>query len=1855
MRKILLLLVGLLGFWGAQAQVALLRLSNAEFLQYRENPEELATGNWANHAGLQWFDGMRQLNAHRHSSDLPVGNYVYMYLQDEDMLAFFFVKTPFQPSMVFEGFRTYITWLDENGELVPGLQPKIGKRGYLKPELDGKRFLLDSRFNFKTIELQNSDCVDFVRVSYRDYRGYNNYYNRPLQKNFYGYIATNKPTYRLGDTLKIKIYAQFEEGTPVSIPAIVQLKLGYKLLKTFDVLPIRPGVFGLEVVLSDSMDLSNNYQLVFSVPKSEHQSLTNSFALEQYNLDEGKLDLIVKKSDLINGDTLEIQGMLQDEVANPIAGASVQVLITGKPLFFHKQLPRVSHVPDTLFFNKISTDSEGHFHLKWPTKNLPRGMTFRLSASAKATLPSGKLLEKTAWAMAKEKFEPKLKVERNFDQICISHPDSGKAWLVRRDHQDNLVSDSIGLPFCFPSEPMVAYYEVERGEDKQTFKNMIFGSVLWVTSKSVEKGLEISIQNPHKLLVKAKLLKTRSESYLFDFRGDTAFFIPLKPFKEVELYLHYVNFGKVEVKQLALARAESRLQIAANIEETGWPGQENRVEISVVDYEAQPVADVDLTVIGYNAQLPGDNIPNLKDYSYQPVIKDNPLKWSFDRTTQKTASVPVTKKLVELFQNRDTLFYNLLLESDSIQFHFIPLTDTAAPPEFAVYPVEKGKFVKPKYISYHNKVVYFDGIGQPYSYPFPSSKGFYYLEVRLDNQLVTRSLTIPMRTGYKTVFSLHVPESAEKKMDLSEAEVKKIAKSFLFFQTEAPVLVFDFKGQTKRQFKVGWDRFAVGPFYKDAELPLKVHNQRQEVLHLPVKTGTINKLDFFYRMVYSEQAPIDKKVWSSTRKLHIDFEEQHHKAIDTAFFYTPTFKDRVMALKNVQQAPSAVSGGLSLVQTLGNFKPVSNPGNSYLLVMRQDSVGNWLPYLYPPDSKHPTSLRPGRYVFVAFEFERGAYKVYKGSATILAHHNNIVKIYADRVLNWWEIDSAAHEILKLIEDEKLYDLHIYFDEQENFEKDKATTKAPVQKVIKGPGVRGVVLDKFTTESLPFCSVVAKKDGEIVSGTETDMDGKYWLPLESGVYELVFSFAGYHSLTIKDFPLSPNRPSTYTAYLFEDPMTLNEVAIVYEMPLIDGTRSSTIAYDVVNMPVRDINSLAAQLSGVYSADDGKTVPLNYGVNAEEVVEFAAPKPVPLSPTSQVLMAQKGQRTYFTESAIWQPYLVTDTEGKARFNFTWPGNIAPYETHILGVHRNIMTGQTMYKTNVYKLLQARLYQPRYLVAGDSIVVRGSIQNLTEAAFSANLLWHSSLKPDSIITAKEIQRFSNETFTLTSPKNQHDSLQVYFGMRLDNGYFDGEQRKIAVLRQGAAVHRGFGKAVFGDTVFQPQAYHALSPYEFTVHNNTRALALSEAVHLSGYLHSCNEQLSARLVALEYLLSHQRGIEKFIRTRERNKVLKLLEANQQSNGGWSWWGADGQPNLTMTLAIWDNLTFIAPQSEKAAEMLNLAKDQLPQWLNRATNFSDTLQLVLVGLRMGLDLNFLTFTNETPKNLQELLLQEQIKLEGKHIKKTKVLAQKSTTVYGNYLWEDNTETGLQRNTIELTLKALEILLTEEAPTTEVKRTLAGLMELRQGMPFYSTIHSVRFLRLMDALKDYLPTPDIPPVVAYQNQSITEFPFVWKGDSAAVPRFDIQTNNHFLMVSGYQEQWEVAPQKRVAEFALQSWFAAGGKKDTVFAEGSELVQTVSIDMKANGSYLMLEVPLPAGCYIATKRWPHWAKEVAYFDDKVVFYLENIPKGTYTLELPLVAQYAGRFTANPVALRSMYWKHLETFTPAQTLEVVTNKK
>jgi len=141
-----------------------------------------------------------------------------------------------------------------------------------------------------------------------------------------------------------------------------------------------------------------------------------------------------------------------------------------------------------------------------------------------------------------------------------------------------------------------------------------------------------------------------------------------------------------------------------------------------------------------------------------------------------------------------------------------------------------------------------------------------------------------------------------------------------------------------------------------------------------------------------------------------------------------------------------------------------------------------------------------------------------------------------------------------------------------------------------PGeLRGTIKNNKTGETLPFANVVVKQDGEVITGTTTDFDGKYIIkPLNPGRYTIEASFQGYATQPIEGVIITPNEITTLDITLTKEAEMLGPVDIIeYVVPLIDPDKQgkTVLQEDIQNIPQRDVNSIASTSAAVYQSDDG----------------------------------------------------------------------------------------------------------------------------------------------------------------------------------------------------------------------------------------------------------------------------------------------------------------------------------------------------------------------------------------------------------------------------------------------------------------------------------------------------------------------------------------------------------------------------------------------------------------------------------------------------------------------------------------------
>ena len=139
---------------------------------------------------------------------------------------------------------------------------------------------------------------------------------------------------------------------------------------------------------------------------------------------------------------------------------------------------------------------------------------------------------------------------------------------------------------------------------------------------------------------------------------------------------------------------------------------------------------------------------------------------------------------------------------------------------------------------------------------------------------------------------------------------------------------------------------------------------------------------------------------------------------------------------------------------------------------------------------------------------------------------------------------------------------------------------------------GKVVDD-TGEAVLFGNVALYKNGVLISGGTTDIDGNYNLGnLDPGTYEVEFSYTGLQSQKIQGVIVYAGKANKLDATMASGVLLDEVVVIDYKVPLIEQdntTQGGTVTSEQIrNLPTRNINAIASVTAGASSADEGAEI-------------------------------------------------------------------------------------------------------------------------------------------------------------------------------------------------------------------------------------------------------------------------------------------------------------------------------------------------------------------------------------------------------------------------------------------------------------------------------------------------------------------------------------------------------------------------------------------------------------------------------------------------------------------------------------------
>lgn len=700
--------------------------------------------------------------------------------------------------------------------------------------------------------------------------------------------------------------------------------------------------------------------------------------------------------------------------------------------------------------------------------------------------------------------------------------------------------------------------------------------------------------------------------------------------------------------------------------------------------------------------------------------------------------------------------------------------------------------------------------------------------------------------------------------------------------------------------------------------------------------------------------------------------------------------------------------------------------------------------------------------------------------------------------------------------------------------------------------------------------------------------------------------------------------------------LNEVRIgAYAEPLyiVDGIPTSKDAFS--KLTTEDIVSMS-----VLKDDAAKAI---YGDSgAAGVIIIITKKGVDLAGNAQTQV--QNMRRNFSDYAYWQPRLTTDAEGKAKFTVTYPDDITNWRTFVIGITDNKQTGFTEGQVKAFKPLSANFVSPLFVVRGDSFKPLGKVMNYTADTLTLkrSFIYNNKTIADGNIN---IVNAHIDTFKLIA--DGKDSLTFEYAIKRSNGYFDGEKRMIPIMEQGSLETKGSFDVLERDTTINLQFNPALKEVTLTAEASLLPVLLDETEHLHTYEYLCNEQLASKLKGLlaEKHIRTYLG-QKFKWDADINEIIKKLNDSRTKQGTWGWW-KDTDEELWISYHVIEAL--LDAENNGFKTLIN--KQQLIDYLmyrltiyNGHEKLTDVAMLKALGAKANLP-GFVTAYEKSitaeypPSDLDKITLMYTRQLVGMPIVIDSLLKTMRHTMFGNVYWGIPAY-NFFNNAIPQSLLAYHILKGEGRHPQLLAKLRNYFMAMRRDGNWRNTYESAQILEtiLPDILVDgQKPKPAQLTITGDKMEIVTTFPYSVK--LGAANKISIaKTGDMPVYLTTYQKFWNPEPAKVNGDFMVNTWFQKGVNKVTGIKGGEAITLYAEVTVKADADFVMIEIPIPAGCSYESKEQGYYFNEVhrEYFKNKVSIFCRKLTVGKYTYTVKLMPRYTGNYHLNPAKAEMMYY-------------------
>ncbi len=1717
----------------------------------------------------------------------------------------------------------------------------------------------------------------------------NKYYKRKKpQEKFEGYILFNKPKYKLLDTVKLKCFLVSKKTLkPFNEAVAVELNYWNKGSNKTQVLnkslkPVSKGSYVYEFPLQDT--LPNDATLYVQLKKQNGNYVyAGNFKTEDYVLNDiAKFDFNAGKTIVYKNDSIVFTANAKDANDLRMLDVKTKLIITteGIEAFYKDSL----YISDTLAVIEKVLNTDKETEIKFYADNLPVDMKLKATM---LFINSNNEMQKRYTEFSYKAVSKELNILQENDSIVAEYMINGKSVIAIGEYNmanddDISITKQIAYPVKLKINPLFNEYEFNVKEKDSTICTKSFSInrsckvELW--QQTSNDTLTIHLQNNCRIPVSYQVYN--GNKIIDAAQSSDADIVWQKRMPKHQFYTikwQYKWAGEEIKNDENIALRYNKLKIKINAKETIYPGEKDSITITATDYMGNPVGNVNLAAVSFNSKFKETNaIPTLpysgKYKSRKPILYSTCEQDIKEITTDYSLSKNTKWKTI---LNTDTsLLYQLLYLKDTVTDIAIPVKNRM--PQVAVHVVEKG-VPKNIYILYINRYpVYYYKATNNKPLSFESYYGYVQIGIRTQDKYIEID-SVYLQQFYKHNLFFDVDKlpkhSSVTTMPayLEGNEMQTLSKFLLKFDNKNnPYTAYIWQDENVERVEPNTEQ-VIGPFYPNDSVQFFA----KEAFDIKFKFKQNFSYKVFPKLIEATtSSPFETYTKQFlTEKTSLDFRLNDTLIAPPTIEYTKPIALPTIDYINNDAYKKTATGSLQ-IELLNN----ANINLNYILLLHPNSISlNKKLHSY---NNLYTNLDTGKYL-LTLVYSNWQYKqaevIIKQNERLCIKINDIKLALTDSVFNTFKynyirtIDTPKAAIItpKNIVDEMVSNRPMF-----PFDMKKGNCSLQVK-----------VIDEKGALIIRSASVKIVKSNK---GAITNDNGVAYLRgLPSGKLNIIVTAIGmqYHTtsvwlnefettkITVKlnaSYGSSIEEVVVNTGYSTVKKMSYTgSVSTIRSRDLEDrlggsfdqalqGKVSGVLALTSSGSPgstsgniiIRGAASITAGAEPLYIVD-GLIVEGNVfqRLNPNDIANIDVLKDAAATAlygsraaNGVIIITTKmaTKRTEFRDYAIWQPELNTNKNGQASFSITYPDNINGWNTYVLAYDRKRRTGKGYKFIKSYKPLSAEIKLPEFLIQGDNVAIVGKAFNHSQESYNIKTSFTAS-NNSNLVTDTMLNKSSSvvQYYNIVAAK---DTLKTSFTLQTTTGFKDEEERKIPIFKQGSLNTTGNFEMLVNDTSITFERNDTSTPLTLNIETDALQILLDETEHLRNYEHLCMEQTASKLKAM--LLQKQIASHLNIPFKNNDEIKFLkqrLIKNQQFEGGWSWW-SNGKSNFYITNYVLNNLSLIKDDSIINQTIRNgllylqnnLSKLNTEELITCLQTMSNINAVIDYDSYLGkIDFDSIT----THQQWQLISIYQNLHLPYQNMLQKLIAKATSNMIYGMY-WGN--ETYSWRNTRNVTTAlAFEVLQKDGNYKNELDKIASYLLHQRKKGFWVNTVESSTIASVLSSYftKNNENKKLQVTVSGDTNFVVNEGRFSAKFYNSNIKTLHIvKTGLGVAYATTYQQYWETNPTPNYKNFTVQTSFKQNGTSTQYLSKGEKTQLIATVENNEDAEYVMIEIPIPAGCIYANKNQDYWGWHKEFFKNKVLIFAESLPKGTHQISIELEPRYTGRFTLNPAKAELMYF-------------------